>query len=126
MLKVSKLRESRELLPQPVLEVVQVDLDPLHLALGSGLLDEGEEAVGGHGRRARLQDGQHVDLIEPLVAEDLVDRPQRPEDERQDEPLVLGRDVGPVHLVLARVLRRRDATREEEEGGGAVGVPVGL
>ena len=108
--KVSKLGESRELLPQPVLQVVEVDLDPLHLVLGSGLLDEGEEAaVGGHGRRARLEDGQHVDLVEPLVAEDLVDRPQRPEDERQDEPLVFGRDLRPIHLVLPRVLRRRDA-----------------
>ena len=60
MSKVSKLGESRELLPQSVLEVVEVDLDPLHLVLGSGLLDEGEEVGGGRG--ARLKDGQHVDL----------------------------------------------------------------
>ena len=60
MSKVSKLGESRELLPQSVLEVVEVDLDPLHLVLGSGLLDEGEEV--GAGRGARLKDGKHVDL----------------------------------------------------------------
>ena len=58
--KVSKLGESRELLPESILEVVEVDLDPLHLVLGSGLLDEGEEVGGGRG--ARLKDGQHVDL----------------------------------------------------------------